>query len=87
MECFDLRGRGDDEAEVGEVGDCAVAEGLGEDVAQGGGFVRAHVDGAGGGVGGHLVEQRIAAAAADEVEAGDPRACELFESVEGVAGR
>lgn len=80
-------GGSDDLAEGLEVGEVAGAEGLGEGVADGGGFVGADDDGAVEGVGGHLVEEGVLAAAADDVEDFDAVAQEGFEVFEdfGVA--
>src|SRR6188474_3475436 len=58
----------DDVAEGGKICDVAQGHGLDEEVAGGRGFGGAGDDGFAAGIGGHLVEQFVLAAAADDVD-------------------
>ena len=62
--------------------DGAVGDGLHHHVADGGGFDGAGDDAAAGGVGGHLAEQRVLRAAADDVDRLDPAADQLFQAAQ-----
>ena len=64
---YQLIGAGDDAAQVRQVADLTEGHCLHERVAHRSGFIRSDDDTSAGGVGRHLVEQRILAAAADDM--------------------
>lgn len=82
---FDFEAARDDLAGAGEGFYRAGGHGLDEDVADGGGFGGAGDDGAVAGIGGGLVEEFVAAAAAYDVDGGDFLFEDIFETFEGSA--
>jgi len=84
-----VRGEGgraaDDAADVGKGMELTGGESLDEDVAEGGGLDRSGEDTTAGGVGGHLAEEGIASAAADDVDDRDRLAGDHFETLDDPA--
>ncbi len=74
-----------DRAEVGKGGDFPQGHGLDEQVSGGGGFGGTGDDGFAAGVGGHLVEQLILAAASDNVDDFDALAEDVLQAFERAA--
>ena len=72
-------GLGDEGAAGGDGGEGSGGDGLRHDVSQCGSFDGACEDGHAGGVGGHLVEKVVLAAAADDVQRSELSAGDFFE--------
>ncbi len=75
-------GVADEGASGGKVGQVAEGDHLHDAVADGGGFGGSGVDGAGGCIGGHLIEQVVASAAANNPNAIEGAFAKYFEIVE-----